>query len=117
MDFLVNENFPLSSIGILRYNSHNIKSIAAEFSGITDKEVMDIALREDLTILTFDRDYGELIFKYDYKPSAGVILFRWDHFSPTEPGQFLVELLRNSSFDFRKCLTVISRNSIRQRKY
>jgi predicted nuclease of predicted toxin-antitoxin system len=117
MDFLANENFPLSSIEILRYNSLNIKSIAAEFSGITDKEVMEIALREDRTILTFDRDYGELIFKYGYTPSAGIILFRWDHFSPTEPGQFLIELLRNSIFDFRKCLTVISRNSIRQRKY
>ena len=117
MDFLANENFPLSSIEILRNNSLNIKSIAVEFSGITDKEVMEIALKEDRTILTFDRDYGELIFKYGYKPSAGVILFRWDHFSPTEPGQVLVELLGKSIFDFRKCLTVISRNSIRQRKY
>ena len=117
MDFLANENFPLSSIEILQFNSLNIKSIAAESSGITDKEVMEIASREDRIILTFDRDYGELIFKYGYKPSAGVILFRWDQFSPTEPGQFLVELLRNSSSDFRKCLTVISRNSIRQRKY
>jgi predicted nuclease of predicted toxin-antitoxin system len=117
MDFLANENFPLSSIGILRFNNHNIKSIAAEFSGITDTEVMEIALREDRTILTFDRDYGELIFKYGHKPAAGVILFRWDHFSPNEPGQFLVEILRNSTFDFRKYLTVISRNSIRQRKY
>jgi hypothetical protein len=43
MDFLANENFPLSSIGILRFNSVNIKSIASEFSGITDKEVMEIA--------------------------------------------------------------------------
>ena len=117
MDFLANENFPLSSIGILRFNNFNIKSIADEFSGITDKEVMEIASREDRTILTFDRDYGELIFKYGHKPSAGVILFRLDHFSPTEPGQFLVELLGKSIFDFRKCLTVISRNSIRQRKY
>jgi predicted nuclease of predicted toxin-antitoxin system len=117
MDFLANENFPLSSIEILRRNSLNIKSIAAEFSGITDKEVIEIALREDRTILTFDRDYGKLIFKYGYKPSAGVILFRWDQFSPTEPGQFLIELLRISTFDFRKCLTVISRNAIRQRKY
>ena len=117
MDFLANENFPLSSIEIMRCNSLNIKSIAAEFSGITDKEVMEIALRENRTILTLDRDYGELIFRYGYKPSAGVILFRWDQFSPTEPGKLLVELLRNSTFDFRKCLTVISRNSIRQRKY
>ena len=117
MNLLANENFPKSSTEILRQNKINIKSIAADFSGITDEEVMQIALKEDRTILTFDRDYGELIFKYGYKPPAGVILFRWDQFSPIEPGLFLIELLRNESFDFRKCLTVISRSSIRQRKY
>lgn len=117
MNFLANENFPLSSVEVLRRKSINVKSIAIDFSGITDKEVMEIALREDRTILTFDRDYGELIFKFGYKPSAGVILFRWDQFGPNEPGQFLIELLKNSNFDFTKCLTVITRNAIRQRKY
>lgn len=95
MNLLANENFPLSSIEVIQRNNFNIKSIATDFSGITDQEVMEIALWEDRTILTFDRDYGELIFKYGYKPSAGVILFRWDQFRPTEPGQFLIELLRN----------------------
>ncbi len=34
---------------------------------------MTIAINEERTILTFDRDYGELTFKHNYKPEKGVI--------------------------------------------
>ncbi len=36
---------------------------------------MKIAIKEGRTIITYDSDYGELIFKHGYKPYAGVILF------------------------------------------
>ena len=32
--------------------------------GVTDDEVMKYAISEDRIIITFDRDYGELVFKY-----------------------------------------------------
>lgn len=64
MKFLANENFPRPSTIILRDKGFNIKSIQEYSPGITDEEVIQIALELDLIILTFDRDYGELIFKY-----------------------------------------------------
>lgn len=47
--------------------------IGTDFSGILDSEVMQIAMDQKRTILTFDRDYGELIFKKGFKPEMGVI--------------------------------------------
>ena len=78
---------------------------------------MEIAIREERTILTFDRHYGELIFRQSYRPPAGVIFLRWRQFGPEDPGRYLAELLKNTEIDFSHALTVIDKDTIRQRRY
>jgi len=53
---LANENFPLASFLYLKAKGIDITSIGIDYSGITDREVMEIAIREARTIITFDRD-------------------------------------------------------------
>jgi len=62
--FLANENFPRPSTVLLRESGFTVKSIQEDCPGIMDAEVMKIAIENNLIILTFDSDYGELIFKY-----------------------------------------------------
>ncbi|MDP2888529.1 MAG: DUF5615 family PIN-like protein [Bacteroidota bacterium] len=88
MRFLANENFPLTSIKILKEAGYDIIAVGQDFAGILDSEVIELATKEQRTILTFDRDYGELTFRKGYKPLAGVIYFRWDYFQPNQPGVF-----------------------------
>jgi predicted nuclease of predicted toxin-antitoxin system len=82
-----------------------------------DKRVMSTAINEDRTILTFDRDYGELIFKHHYKPPKGVIYLRIDKYSAEEPGLLIEEWLSKSEINFEYALTVLDGTSIRQRRY
>jgi predicted nuclease of predicted toxin-antitoxin system len=117
MKLLANENFPLLSVTILIDAGFDIKAIGKDFAGILDSEVINIAIEEDRTILTFDRDYGELIFKKGFRPSGGVIYLRWDDFQPNEPGEYLIELFKSKNIQYEGMLTVISENNIRQRKY
>lgn len=117
MKLLANENFPLQSVRILKNAGFDILSIGLDYSGILDSEVIDIANNEQRTILTFDRDYGELIFKKGYQPPNGVIYLRWDDFQPDEPGSYLIELFKSDDIQFDGMLTVISETNIRQRKY
>lgn len=114
---LANENIPLGSIEILENAGYDIKSIGQDYFGILDEEVIKIAIEENRTVITFDRDYGELIFKKGFKPIAGVIYIRWNDFQPEEPGEYLIELFKTNDIDFQNKLTVISESSIRQRKY
>ncbi len=116
MKFLANENFPWPSVVFLRENNVEIKSIAQEFQGISDQEVMRIAISQNLTILTHDSDYGELIFRHGLKPESGVIFFRIHEFNPKDPGKILLDLI-SKKFSFANALTVIDKNSIRQRGY
>lgn len=42
--------------------------------------------------------------------------FRWNSFTPKEPGEYLLELTENAKIQLEGYLTVIDRNKIRQRK-
>lgn len=117
MRFLANENFPLLSVIFLRGIGYDITHIGQDYSGITDTEVIQIAIKEERTILTFDKDYSDLVFKHNYRPEKGIIFFRLVEFDPKEPGQILELVLKSNDFDPERALTVIGRNAIRQKKY
>ena len=67
--------------------------------------------------MTFDRDYGELIFKFNYKPKQGVIYLRLEQYEPDEPSKLIEELIVKNEYNFENALTVVDANGIRQRKY
>ena len=117
MRLLVNENFPLSSTQLLKKAGFDIKAIGIDNPGITDKEVLGIADKENRTIVTFDKDYGELIYKHGYKPKAGVIFMRLYEFDPETPGEYLLKIFKNTDMEFRNSLSVVDSDKIRQRKY
>ena len=76
-----------------------------------------MAIAENRIILTFDRDYGELIFKYNYRPEAGVVYLRLNEYDSDEPGKIVEQLLTDIYFDTKRKLTVVSEETIRQRSY
>lgn len=117
MRLLANENFPKASVLALRENGYNVLSIGEENPSIQDYEVIAIATKEERLILTFDRDYGELVFKKGLKPPKGIIYLRIDSFSPKEPAEIIDKLIKFQRFDFDRYLTVVDNNFVRQRKY
>lgn len=117
MKFLANENLPLATIRKLQASGWDVLSISLDSPSITDEEVMKIAIEENRTIITFDRDYGTLIYQYGYRPPAGVIYLRLQDFTPEEPADFLLNLINTTTFTFIGLFTVADENNIRQRKY
>ncbi len=114
--FLANENIPLATIFRLRKEGFDISSISLDAPSITDSEVMRIAADENRTIITFDRDYGELIYKYGFRPPAGVIYLRMQNYQPEEPAELLLKLLNDQNLEFAGLFTVADEKSVRQRK-
>lgn len=116
MKFLANENFPYPSIKMLRDNGLEVYSIGEESIGISDEVVLNRAVLEELIILTFDRDYGELLFKYRLDPPPAVVYFWNKGKASTEASTMLLELLQNQYLVVQDMFTVISEDGIRQRK-
>lgn len=117
MKFLANENFPLPSIELLRKSGLYVKSITEEHAGITDQEVIEIAKRDSLVILTFDKDYGELIFRYSAQYPPAVVFFRFKGNNPLYCGEIMLQLMSNDTLNFENVFTVVEENNIRQRRY
>lgn len=111
---LADENMPGASQRFLDKHGYDVKYITGELSGISDEEVMNIAITDDQIIVTFDSYFGELVFKVGYQPK-GVVFFRWPDFRPSEPGEFLHDLLVDAEIELTGFFTVIDRNTIRQR--
>jgi predicted nuclease of predicted toxin-antitoxin system len=45
-------------------------------AGSNDEEVLEIAMKEERILITFDKDFGELAFKKGLPAACGIILFR-----------------------------------------
>ena len=115
--FLANENFPRPSTILLRENSLIIKSIQEDNPGISDSEVIEIAINSNLIILTFDSDYGELIFKYAKDNPPSVVYFREKGNQPQFAAISLLSLLDKTNIQLSGAFTVVEANNIRQRFY
>ena len=117
MKFLANEYFPIPSIKILRKTGIEVKSIIEDFQGISDRQVIEIAKQENLIILTFDKDYGELIFRLGAESPPSVVFFRHKGNNPEFAGNLLSNLIGENKIHLEKTFTVIEEHNIRQRQY
>ena len=76
MNFLANENFPLDAVEALRAAGHNVAWVRSDAPGSTDPQVLARAVAEQRTLLTFDKDFGELAFHGGLPAGCGIVLFR-----------------------------------------
>ncbi len=82
---------------------------------LTDHEVLAQALAERRWIVTFDRDYGELIFARGVAAPPAVILFRIKSYRPDGRGQFLVDLL-DSGNELEGYFVIVDEVGLRKRQ-
>jgi len=114
MRLLANENIPLASVRRLRALKHDVLAVAETMPGSSDVEVLHLAGDERRIVLTFDRDYGELIFVRNLPCPAGVIFLRFAPATPEEAADRLSPLLEDEQFAVGHFL-VVDRDGVRRR--
>ncbi len=95
MKLLANENIPLPSVRALRRGGHDVESISERSPGISDEEVVRIARAEARLIVTFDRDYGELVFRRGLPAPAGILYLRFFPSVPEEVAAYVLRLIED----------------------
>jgi hypothetical protein len=90
--WLFNENVPLPSVLTCRAWGWDVLSIGQSHPGISDALVMHLAQQEQRWLVTFDRDYGELVFRLKHPTPPLVVLLRLSSYRPDEPAQWLAHL-------------------------
>lgn len=117
MTFLANENFPKPAVIYLRQKGYRVVSVSEDHPGITDLEVISKARKEHHIILTFDKDYGEIVFRYGEQNPPAVVYFRFKGDHPTIAGELLVRFIEHKRLSLEGAFTVVEQNGIRQRTY
>jgi predicted nuclease of predicted toxin-antitoxin system len=100
---------------VLRAAGHDIVSVAETKPGASDREVLEMAVAESRTLLTFDNDFGWLVYRVGLEAPRGVILFRLVPVEPEEPAQLLLDLMSRQELELEGHFTVIDRERVRQR--
>jgi predicted nuclease of predicted toxin-antitoxin system len=75
MKFLLDENIDRRIINFLTSLNHSATHIQDIKIGLSDIDILDLSVLKRSVVITFDKDFGELIFK-DGKSHKGVILLR-----------------------------------------
>jgi predicted nuclease of predicted toxin-antitoxin system len=112
--FLADENFPGDAVVALRAAGHDVAWIRTESPGSVDVEVLARAVGESRTLLTFDKDFGELAWRSRLPAACGIVLFRLPMPSPTEAGRVLAGVITGRS-DWPGHFSVIEPGRVRMR--
>ena len=112
MRFLADENFSSLLVETLRARGHDILWIKETDPGIDDTEVLSLATDQARPLITFDKDFGELIHRVGLNAPFGIILFRLPSASPAVTAQTVVKVLESRT-DWAGHFSVVDENRIR----
>jgi predicted nuclease of predicted toxin-antitoxin system len=93
MRFLANENVPLDAVQALQEAGHNVVWIRVSAPGKKDKDILEQAVIEERILVTLDKDFGELAFRYNLPSTCGIILIRITPFDSRKIAQLITAAL------------------------
>ena len=115
MRLLADENFPYPSVKLLRASGHDTKAIQEISPSISDPEVLALAVAENRILLTFDSDYGELIYRRQQPVPPAVLYFRQGPYSAAELTQAVMQLLSHPDAEFLGQFIILTPQTIRRK--
>lgn len=114
MQFLANENFPGDAVAALREAGQDVAWVRTDAPGSTDPDVLARAVREARVLLTFDKDFGELAYRFGLPAQCGVVLFRVPMPPPAGVGKSITDVMMSRQ-DWAGHFSVIEPGRIRMR--
>jgi predicted nuclease of predicted toxin-antitoxin system len=114
MRFLANENVTGTVIQELRQRGHDVLSVKESMRSEQDDVILARAQAEQRIVVTHDKDFGELAFRFQLPATCGVILFRLAGSDPETDNQRIIQALESRT-DWAGHFSVITDNRIRMR--
>jgi predicted nuclease of predicted toxin-antitoxin system len=110
--FFANENTPREAVIAARGAGFDVAWMVELQPGADDDVVLFLAQHDDRVLITFDKDFGELVFRRGLAGSRGIILLRPRLRSPDVVAAFTVTVL-SQPVEWSGHFTVAREGSIR----
>lgn len=111
---LANENWPRPALLALRDAGLDVQSVSERMPRATDTEVLCHAAAEGRWVLTFDRDYGELVFARAVPPPPAIVYLRQGTYAMDWPARVVLDLLPRADW-VAGHLVVVTGRAVRRR--
>lgn len=113
--FLADENVPRESVRLLRQHGHDVVAVRKGAPGASDEAVSTRARAEHRVLLTFDRDYGELIYLRAVAPPPGLNYLRLAPLHPRELVNRVLSLLNDPNLALDAAFVIVDAERTRVR--
>ena len=115
MRFLADETLDLSVIRRLQDADHEVSAVTEMEPGISDESVLDATNSLGATLLTEDKDFGELAFRRSLV-HRGVLLVRLAGLHPEAKAEILISVIAEHEPELPGSFVVISPGMVRIRR-
>lgn len=112
MRFLADESCDFAVVRALRADGHDVLAVSETQQRSVDRELMDLAKREQRILLTEDKDFGWLVF-VAHMQSPGVILIRFPAVARGQLDKSVRHLIAFHAAKLAGSFVVLQPNSIR----
>jgi len=114
MNLVADEGADRQIVEQLRQDGHNVVYVAELAPSIGDDAVLQQANDRHATLLTADKDFGELVFRLN-RVAAGVILVRLEGLLPETKATIVAQAIRDHEAELVHSFSVITPGMIRIR--
>ncbi len=112
--FIVDESTGDKVAELLRTEGFDVVSVISQMRGADDLSIIQRALNEGRIIVTNDKDFGELVFHQNFKPS-GVLLLRLEDESTLNKVKVVRTIVRQHLTNLEGNFLVVTERKIRKR--
>jgi predicted nuclease of predicted toxin-antitoxin system len=114
MRIVADENVSATVIHELRERGHDVLSVKESMRSAPDRAVLQRAAEESRLIITHDKDFGALAFRWGLPATSGVILFRLSGRAPDVDNERILNVLAQR-VDWAAHFSVVTDDRIRVR--
>jgi predicted nuclease of predicted toxin-antitoxin system len=114
MHLLCDENMPRTVVQALRERGHDVLYVRETMRGATDEVVLAAAQADSRLVVTQDKDFGELAFRFGLPAACGILLLRLTGDDPAADVRRMVDVVE-SIVDWTGQFVVVTDDHIRVR--
>ena len=112
---VADESVDFAIVRSLRKDNYQVHAIAEESPALSDAAVLEIATQKNALLITEDKDFGELVYRFQMK-HCGILLLRLISLSSAEKADFVCRVFNQYGTELWNVFAVLDERHLRIKK-